>query len=436
MCNLSHLPAAIQNLLVEVPRSAGCRSRFVQRRSKLTPEAFVQTLTLGWLANPSASLLQLAQTASIFGVDLSAQALDQRFTSQAASCLQMILESGVGQAVASDPVAIPLLRRFQAVELIDTTIIALPDQLVEVWSGCGGSQGDSATLKVELGLELITGQLAGPHLYDGRMHDGQGALQHTGLEPGSLKLADLAYFNMELMSELSQQGVFWISRVKSSTILFDAKGRRWKLLDFILSQQSQRIDRQVRLGLKGQLGCRLIAVLVSKETAQRRRSRLRDKARRNRQKVKSESLALAEWTVLVTNVESEKLSLDEVLVMARIRWQIELMFKLWKSQGQIDESRSKKPWRILCEVYAKMIAMLIQHWLLVVSQWSYGDRSLLKAGKVVQMLALHLAAAMHSLKELSKAIKLIEKCIAGKCRVDKRKKAPSSFQLLLNDALT
>jgi hypothetical protein len=31
--------------------------------------------------------------------------------------------------------------------------------------------------------------------------------------------------------------------------------------------------------------------------------------------------------------------------------------------------------------------------------------------------------------------RLIERCIAKKCRVGRRKKAPSSFQLLLNDAL-
>ena len=48
-------------------------------------------------------------------------------------------------------------------------------------------------------------------------------------------------------------------------------------------------------------------------------------------------------------------------------YNIELLFKLWKSQGRVDESRSTKPWRILCEVYAKLLAMLVQHWVFLVS---------------------------------------------------------------------
>jgi hypothetical protein len=237
------------------------------------------------------------------------------------------------------------------------------------------------------------------------------------------------------MSELSQQRVYWITRVKAATGIVDQEGKRWKLLDFVRAQNSERIDRQVKLGFNEQIECRLIAVRVSDETASRRRRRLKDKARRNCNKPKKETLELAGWTILVTNVEAEKLSRDEVLVMARLRWQIELIFKLWKSQGQIDEWRSKKPWRILCEVYAKLLGMLIQHWVLVVSGWSCAERSLFKAGKVVQMLALYLATAIESVRGMSKVIKLIEKSIAGRCRVDKRKKAPSSFQLLLSDAL-
>ena len=71
-----------------------------------------------------------------------------------------------------------------------------------------------------------------------------------------------------------------------------------------------------------------------------------------------EAWALAAWTVYVTNVPVALLSLDEALVLARCRWQIELLFKLWKQEGRIDESRSEQPWRVLCEVYAKLLGMV------------------------------------------------------------------------------
>jgi IS4 transposase len=79
----------------------------------------------------------------------------------------------------------------------------------------------------------------------------------------------------------------------------------------------------------------------------------------------------------------------------RTRWQIELVFKLWKSEGRIDEWRSEKPFRILCELYAKLVVMIIQHWILLTS-WQYPDRSLFKSVKTIRKHAMNLAMAFAS----------------------------------------
>ena len=73
------------------------------------------------------------------------------------------------------------------------------------------------------------------------------------------------------------------------------------------------------------------------------------------------------------------LSLPEALVLMRIRWQIELLFKLWKSHGRVDEWRTTNPTRILCEVYAKLIGLVFQQWILAASSWADPERSLFKA---------------------------------------------------------
>jgi len=150
MPKLSHLPIALQNLLLHSARLAGLESGFLLRRSKLSPELFVQTLVLGWLANPSASLQQLTQTAALTGTNLSAQALDQRFNKRAAQCLKLVLEAALQYVFAADPVTVPLLQRFSSVYLIDTSIIVLPDALLCEWAGCGGSSGKTSSLKIEV----------------------------------------------------------------------------------------------------------------------------------------------------------------------------------------------------------------------------------------------------------------------------------------------
>src|SRR6266571_3119638 len=68
---LADVAEAMQIVLTSTAEAAACNSGFVQRRSKLTGPAFVQTLTFGWLSNPEATLEDLAQTASTVGVSIS-----------------------------------------------------------------------------------------------------------------------------------------------------------------------------------------------------------------------------------------------------------------------------------------------------------------------------------------------------------------------------
>jgi hypothetical protein len=83
-------------------------------------------------------------------------------------------------------------------------------------------------------------------------------------------------------------------------------------------------------------------------------------------------------------VPTRLLSLEEALVVARARWQIELLFKLWMSQGRIDESTRAKPSRLVYELYAKLLAMIIQHWALLISGWEHVNRSLVKMAQTVR----------------------------------------------------
>ena len=49
--------------------------------------------------------------ADYLGVDVSPQAIDQRFTTATADLLQQVLLASVHQVIAADPVALPILQR-------------------------------------------------------------------------------------------------------------------------------------------------------------------------------------------------------------------------------------------------------------------------------------------------------------------------------------
>jgi hypothetical protein len=211
----------------------------------------------------------------------------------------------------------------------------------------------------------------------------------------------------------------------------DEQGQPLDLPRWLSTQPESEIDRPIFLSDRYHLACRLIASRVPAQVAAERRRRLRREARKKGQTVSRVRLQLAGWTIFVTNVPVEKLSVAEALVIGRCRWQIELLFDLWKTHGKVDQSRSHQPWRILCEVYAKLLAMVIQHWVLLVSCWHYPNRSWRKASKTIQRYASQMLTALRVRTQLEKVIRLIQKCLTTGCRINKRKAIPHAFQLLL-----
>jgi len=433
MTTIQQVAQKMQTVLRSTADAAAQETGFVQRKSKLTGAKFTQTLVFGWLSSPQATLEELAQTAATLGVEISPQGLDQRFTRAASACLEQVLSAAVDEMIDAEPVVIPVLRRFNGVYILDGSTVQLPAALADEWAGCGNRvPGNEAAVKMQVRLDLSTGGLWGPLLQDGRAHDRSSPLQTASLPAGALRLAALGYFSLDILQEMDAQGVYWLSRLQAGTAVFDQKGERQDLPRLLGAQPGDDVDIPIKLGVRHRLSCRLLAKRVPPKVADRRRQRLRDQARRRGQMVSQARLRLADWTIYVTNAPVALLSLREALVLARARWQIELLFKLWKSQGRIDEWRSEKPWRILCEVYAKLLAMLVQHWLLLVSCWSYPDRSLQKAARTVQRLSLHLASMFHCQQDLCEAIATIQRCLAAGCRINKRKVAPHTYQLLLN----
>ena len=125
---------ALTNTLTETADEMASETGFVQRRSKLSGANFVTSLVFGWLKHPDATLEQLVQTTAGLGVRISPQGLSKRFSPQAAQCLKGVLEAAVGKVIATESVALEILRRFNGVYVQDSTVVVLPDELAEVWS--------------------------------------------------------------------------------------------------------------------------------------------------------------------------------------------------------------------------------------------------------------------------------------------------------------
>lgn len=433
MTSIKQVSQSMRRILSEQAEQAGRTTGFVQRKSKMGGAEFVQTLVFGWMSNPQATLEALAQTAASVGVDITAQGLDQRFTEAGAACLKSVLDQAVTQLVQGETPEISFLKRFTGVYIQDSTIVELPEELKSVWSGCGNADGagQPASVKVEVRLNMLQGEMIGPLLENGRVNDAVSHIQVVPLPAGSLSIADLGYWSMTEMSQQAERGAFWLSRIQSTAKVITEDDKVWDLLAFLQAQPNQSIDCSIRLTAQHRLPARLLAVRVPQEVADQRRRKLREEALRRGKPLSARRLALADWTILVTNLSAEMLSVRQAMILIRVRWQIELLFKLWKSHGHLDEWRSTKPWRILIEVYAKLLAMVVQHWLFLIGFWRFPNRSLFKGAWTIQRHALLLACSLVSLEALVAAITAVQRCLSSGCRINKRKTDLRSFQLLL-----
>lgn len=435
MTSIPQLAESLQQILETEAKQLAKETGFIERERGFNGADFAQALILGWLQHPDERLCGFTQILQRRDVSITASGLSQRFTKEAATFMQRVFERLAEVQLQVEAVDVPLLRRFSAVRVEDSSVVPLPQDLVESWRGCGGSAGMSeAALKLFVRWDVLAGKLEGPRLTDGRHSDNKSPFNDEDLPVGGLYLADLGFFALWRLQRLAKrhQGGkrFFVMRLQYGTGLYTRSGHQIDLRGILPQEEGEAREIGVLLGKQAKLPVRLIMVRVSEAVAKQRRERLREAAQAHGRQPSEEVLYLAGWTLVVTNVGHARLSLPEVLVLLRLRWQIERLFRLWKEDGHIDDWRSKKPWRILCEVYGKLAAMLIQQWLIHEGCWQDPWRSLVKAAAVVRREANRIMIALYE-GGLERVLHSIARCMRSGCRLERRKGHPSTVQLLL-----
>ncbi len=89
-------------------------------------------------------------------------------------------------------------------------------------------------------------------------------------------------------------------------------------------------------------------------------------------------LRLADWTILLTNVTPEQLSTQQLLEAYSCRWQIEVLFKSWKSHFRLGLLPSRNPLWVQIQLLAKLLAIaLLQSTLRYCQKLCIGDGRIL-----------------------------------------------------------
>nr|WP_088327993.1 IS4 family transposase [Bacillus cereus] len=364
-------PIALQKLTKKVG--------FVQRTSKYQAQELISLCV--WLSQQVANtpLTQLCSRLEAFtGVLMSPEGLNQRFNSSAVQFLQQILANLLAQKIHStQEIMHSYTTNFKRIRILDSTTFQLPDKFSSYYQ-CSGGSSHTAGIKIQLEYDLLSGEFLHFYVGEGRENDktfGSKSLQV--IQPKDLYIRDLGYFDLHDLQKMNDEGAYYVSRLKLNTRIYRKnnkpeyfrngtvkKGTLYIQLDMeeLMNQlqpgQTFEIS-EAYIGLYQKLPARVIIHRLTKEQTEKRWKEQDKREKKKGITYKERSKRLSGINVYITNLPAEDVPTEHIHDLYSLRWQIEILFKTWKSFYRIDKCKQIKKERLECHLYGQLISILL-----------------------------------------------------------------------------
>lgn len=341
-------------------------TKFVQRKSKLTGQIFLVTYTfaMSQYANPTLEQLSslLAQVLVRFHEDISREGLHQRINDAAVAFFEAMLAQAIRISLPSGA-TLKIVAQFTEVILLDSTSFQVPANLTHLFGGSGGS-ASTAAIKIRFGYDLKSGRFF-YRIQEGNTpdnRDGNGAVEEV--PPGALRLSDLGFFNLQGLWALDQKGAYYLSRMKTGVNLYrptdNGEVRPWDLGSFVQLMSPGRHELVVYLRHeKTFFQTRLIVESVPETVVCQRIRGMKRQCQKKGRPFPPQFKLLASVNTYITNAPKTHLPSQWCRLFYSTRWQIELIFKLWKSNFALEHVAGVRNARVLCTLYAKLLCIFV-----------------------------------------------------------------------------
>jgi len=341
------------------------RTKFVQRTSKITGQLFLALMTFGRWSAPKTTVPQLVAKAAQLAVpvEVTPEALQQRMTARAVAFLRDLLQTAFAKLhTRATSCEDGLFGPFADVYIADSTGFALPESLQQEFPGAGGS-GSTAGAKIQLVWEYKSPIFAHLALVPWNVPDN--TYVETVVElahPHALFLFDLGYFKLGACAKIAAAHAYFLSRLNHQTTLREVVGGRTQVLALAQSlvQETRTVlEKAVVLGARDRVAARLVAVRMPEAIVNKRRRQAHAVAKRRGYTPSQAHLTLMAWNLFITNVPATIWPPQTVGVVYTFRWQVELVFKTWKSGLHLAEVTTTTKHSPLCYLYGRLLLMLI-----------------------------------------------------------------------------
>lgn len=213
--------------------------------------------------------------------------------------------------------------------------------------------------------------------------EGQGtgeSLTQFPVETGDYILADRGYSTAKGIRYVVAKGAYVTVRVNTASLPFhNRQGKPFDLLAAVSSLKrtgSAQSWPVLVLEAGSRMQGRLCVIRKSQHAIQCAQTTVRKTATRQGRHVKPCTLEYAKYVILFTTFPEKTFTAQKVLQWYRIRWQVELVFKRFKSLAQLGhlpkyDDESAKAW-----LYGKLLVALLVEKLIAhaesISPWGYG----------------------------------------------------------------
>lgn len=339
-------------------------SGFKSRESKITPKKFFDSLLFNASSDVNQSLNGLCvEMKQNFNIDVTKQGLDGRYTEKAALYLKSILSQLC--FLIDNPIDEGWLGYFNNIYVKDSTKFVLPEGYAQIMPGYGGVSSKSAAC-IQYEYDLKTGSIHDINITPANKPDTKDAQETVdNIKPKDLIIRDLGYFTIDVLGSFIEKGAYIISKLNAKTLVYELKDGKHEKIEFdklyrwMKKNKVLQIEKEVYIGAKTKLPVRLIIDIVPEDVFGQRMKKINKCNKRKGFTTSSDYADRARLNLVITNISTETIPAQTITALYHVRWQIELVFKIWKSTFGLHKIGRMKYYRWLSILYAKLILIAI-----------------------------------------------------------------------------